>query len=56
MASEIRSFIVTLDPDGRVTLPPTALSDLRWSAGMQLVVTQEPQGLTLRLGPLEGER
>ena len=56
MDSETYSFIVTLNPDGRVTLPPTALSELHWSPGMQLVVIQEPDGLTLRLGPLEGER
>ena len=56
MDSETCHFIVTLNPDGRITLPATALSELRWSAGMQLVVIQEQAGLMLRLGPLEGER
>ena len=56
MNSETYNFIVTLNPDGRITLPPTALSELHWSAGMQLVVIKEQEGLTLRLGPLEGER
>ncbi len=56
MGSETRGFIVTLDPDGRVVLPPTALTELRWSPGMQLMVLQQAGGLMLRLGPLEGER
>ncbi len=56
MDFETCTFIVTLNPDGRITLPPTALSALRWSAGMQLAITRAPDGLTLRLGPLEGER
>ncbi len=55
MDSETYTFIVTLNPDGRITLPAVALAELHWSAGMQLVVIQEPEGLMLRLGPLEGE-
>ncbi len=56
MGSKSNSFIVTLTPDGRITLPPTALTDLQWTPGMQLMVMQEADGLTLRLAPLEGER
>ncbi len=56
MDSQTHNFIVTLNPDGRITLPRMALSELHWSAGMQLVVIRQPDGLTLRLGPLEGER